>query len=290
MDAIEAFLADHDGVISTPQARELGLSQRQVSHRVATGRWQRLSRGIFLSSQHHLTDTARVRVAVVTHRAVADRTAAAFWHGLIPDLPPKVTVSAPRTIHGNAHTPVTVDLKRRTFPAEDLEELRGITVTRQSLTVLAAAGELDDGVALVDRALQNGDVTIESLCTTLDRNSGAHGLQIARELVSVLETGSQSVAERLFVELLTLHQITGWVQQLDLFGKPLDFAWPEHRVAVEINGWSFHRTHSRFESDGNKAASLAAIGWLLLPFSWKAIRYDGEECMRKLTSALYSQT
>ena len=290
VDAIEEFLADHDGIISARQARELGLSQRQVSYRAKQQRWQRLSRGIYMSGQHHLTDTARVRVAVETHDAVADRTGAAFWHGLIPELPVAVTVSAPRTVHGKAVSPVAVALKRRTFPAEDLEELRGITVTRRPLTVMSAAAELDDGVALVDRTLQTGDVTIESLCSTLDRNSGAHGLQVARELVSVLETGSQSVAERRFAELLTLHKITGWVQQLDLFGKPLDFAWPDYRVAVEINGWSYHRTHSRFESDGHKAATLASMGWLLLPFSWKAVRYDGEECMRKLTSALYSQT
>lgn len=32
------------------------------------------------------------------------------------------------------------------------------------------------------------------------------------------------------------------------------------------------------------------MGWLLLPFSWKAVRYDGEESMRKLTSALCAQT
>ncbi|MFZ2510524.1 MAG: type IV toxin-antitoxin system AbiEi family antitoxin domain-containing protein [Gordonia sp. (in: high G+C Gram-positive bacteria)] len=289
MDAVEEFLADHDGIISMRQARGLGLSQRQVAYRAKKQRWQRLSRGIYMSGQHHLTDVARVRVAVETHDAVADRTAAAFWHGLICELPIAVTVSAPRTVHGKATSPVAASVRRRTFPAEDLEELRGISVTRKSLTVLAAAAELDDGVALVDRTLQTGDVTIESLCSALDRNSGLHGLQVARELVEVLESGSQSVAERLFVDLLKLHQITGWVQQLDLFGKPLDFAWPEHRVAVEINGWSYHRTHSRFESDGSKAATLAAMGWLLLPFSWKAVRYDGEESMRKLTSALYAQ-
>lgn len=105
MDAVEEFLADHDGIISMRQARELGLSQRQVAYRAKKQRWQRLSRGIYLSGQHHLTDVARVRVAVETHGAVADRTAAAFWHGLIPELPLEVTVSSPRTVHGKAISP-----------------------------------------------------------------------------------------------------------------------------------------------------------------------------------------
>lgn len=84
-------------------------------------------------------------------------------------------------------------------------------MTRKSLTVLTAAAKHDGGVALVDRTLQTGEVTIGSLCSALDRNSGLHGLLFARELVEVLEAGSQSVAERLFVDLLNLHQITGWV-------------------------------------------------------------------------------
>ncbi|GAA3965371.1 type IV toxin-antitoxin system AbiEi family antitoxin domain-containing protein [Gordonia caeni] len=288
MDPVDAFLADHDGVITTSQARSLGLTQRQVSRRLKAGRWLTMSRGVHLSSQHHLTDVARVRVAVATHRAVADRTAAAFWHGLIDTLPPVVTVSAPRSVHGQTQSPFAVSVKRRSFPAEDQEELRGIKVTRRPLTVLAAAQEVDDGAALIDRALQQGEVTIESLRAALDRNS-AHGLSLARELIAVLEAGSESTAERLFVEILRLHEITGWVQQFQLAGRRLDFAWPARRVAVEINGWSYHRTHSRFESDSDKAASLAAIGWLLLPFSWKAIRYDAEDCVLKLTNALNSR-
>lgn len=289
MDPVDAFLADHDGVITTAQARALGLTQRQVSGRLRTGRWLPMSRGVHLSSQHHLTDVARVRVAVATHRAVADRTAAAFWHGLIDELPPVVTVSAPRSVHGQTQSSVAVSVKRRTFPTEDQEVLRDLKVTRRPLTVLAAAQDVDDGAALIDRALQQGEVTVESLRASLDRNS-AHGLGLARELLAVLEAGSESAAERLFVDLLRLHEITGWVQQFQLGGRRLDFAWPARRVAVEINGWSYHRTHSRFESDGDKAASLAAVGWLLLPFSWKAIRYTPEDCMLKLTGALNSQT
>lgn len=289
-DAIERFLADHDGIITTAQARTLGLSQRQIHYRIKSGRWQAMSRGVHLSAQHHLTEPARVRLAVAAHGAVADRTAAAFWHGLIDELPPVVTVSAPRNAHAKTSSPVSVSVMRRTFPAEDVEELRGISVTRRPLTVLTAAQEVDDGAALIDRALQKGEVTTESLTASLKRNSGAHGMGVARELLDVLASDSESAAERAFVELLQLHQITGWVQQYRLGNRRLDFAWPAKRVAVEINGWAFHRSHSRFQADGDKAATLAAIGWLLLPFSWQAINDDAEASIAKLASALSSRS
>ena len=64
----------------------------------------------------------------------------------------------------------------------------------------------------------------------------------------------------------------------------------QRRVAVEINGWAYHRSSDRFEADGDKAARLAAAGWLELPLTWKAIRYRPEECIARLVAALNSRT
>jgi hypothetical protein len=43
----------------------------------------------------------------------------------------------------------------------------------------------------------------------------------------------------------------------------LDFAWPEHRVALEVEGWG-HRTKARFGKDLRKYNALAAMGWRLV--------------------------
>lgn len=284
--AVEAHLADHDGIITTEQAYALGLSERQVRRLAATGCWQRLARGVYLSAQHHFTDRARLRAAVAAHHGVADRTAAAFWHGLLDDLPPRVTLSAPRSTRGSAQGPLAVSVRRRTFPDEDVEMLGGLAVTRRPLTVLAAAGELDDGAALIDRSLQTGAVSVEALCRSLDRNTGKHGLAVARELVRVLTVGSQSEAERRWVDLLTLHRIDGWVQQYPFGHWTLDFAWPALKVAVEIQGWAYHRDARRFQADTAKAAALAAAGWLELPFTWHHLTGDPERCVAQLCSAL----
>jgi hypothetical protein len=43
----------------------------------------------------------------------------------------------------------------------------------------------------------------------------------------------------------------------------LDFAWVEHRVALEVEGWG-HRTKARFGKDVAKYNALAGMGWRLI--------------------------
>lgn len=59
----------------------------------------------------------------------------------------------------------------------------------------------------------------------------------------------------------------------------MDFAWPEYRVAVEIEGgvWSMGR-HNRpkgFIADTEKYNAAAELGWIVLRFTAQAIR-DGK--------------
>jgi hypothetical protein len=43
----------------------------------------------------------------------------------------------------------------------------------------------------------------------------------------------------------------------------VDFAWPEHRVALEVEGWG-HRTKARYGKDLDKYNALAGLGWRLI--------------------------
>jgi len=64
----------------------------------------------------------------------------------------------------------------------------------------------------------------------------------------------------------------------------IDFAWPEHRVAVEIEGgdWSGGR-HLRgkgFNLDASKYNALTLAGWRLLRFTGTMIETDPFGCVR----------
>ena len=47
----------------------------------------------------------------------------------------------------------------------------------------------------------------------------------------------------------------------------LDIAFPDHRVAVELDGWAYHRSRESFASDRTRDVELSALGWLVLRFT-----------------------
>lgn len=128
----------------------------------------------------------------------------------------------------------------------------------------------------MDRALQTDAVTVEDMAAALDRNPRAHGMSEAWKIFDVACGDTESEAERLFAELLTLHGITGWYPQLAFRGYAIDFAFPEFKLAVEINGWAFHRSQKRWMSDQNKSNALTASGWSVLNYSWHHLTEDPE--------------
>jgi very-short-patch-repair endonuclease len=47
-----------------------------------------------------------------------------------------------------------------------------------------------------------------------------------------------------------------------------DLAWPEYRLAVEVDGWETHGTREAFQDDRTRDACMGAIGWQTLRFTW----------------------
>ncbi len=280
-------LAEHDGVISTDEALALGMSADQVHRRVASGLWVPHARSVFLSAEHRMTDAARVRIALAANGGVADRSSAAWLHGLTDDLPDEVTLSVPRSAHGAACL-VPTSVRRRTFPHEDLTTVRGLRATALPLTLLAASSELgaDEGIALMDRALQTRCVTLKELRAALERNSGTHGMRLARTILTAAEDLSESELERRFVRFLRKHGIVGWTQQVWIGGRRMDFVWPAERVVVSLHGWAFHRSHSRWETDQETTSALAALGWVPLIYTGKRLEYRPEDVLRELCHTL----
>lgn len=283
--AVAAFLAVHDGIITTKQAADRGLTRHHIDGKVRRGEWLRLAPGVFRSSAHDYTETAMVRAVVVAHRGTADGTTAAWWLGMLTQLPMPLTLSC---LNKPAPTdwPVDVRVSRRGLRSEMVTQSRDLAVTIKPLTALIAAVELPDGSAFLDRMLQIRQVSLDELQRAVVAATGMHGIVQARTLLKVASSDSESEAERLFVRLLKGRCITGWVQQMWSGRFRLDFAWPEQQVAVEISGWAFHRYQDRHTNDINKANHLEAIGWRKLEFNWHMLNDSGEDCIDQVVALL----
>lgn len=104
-------------------------------------------------------------------------------------------------------------------------------------TALEAAATLPDGATFLDRALQRG-LPFAELSAAHDRNIGAAGIPRARLLLVEAADRADSRAERRLVGHLRRAGIDGFVLGLPFGPWFIDIAFPERRLAVEIDGWA----------------------------------------------------
>jgi hypothetical protein len=69
-------------------------------------------------------------------------------------------------------------------------------------------------------------------------------------------------------------------------GYRIDLAFEDEKVAVEMDGESFHSTRDQRETDRRRDAALAALGWLTLRFSYRRLHDDINGCRRDTLAAL----
>ena len=129
-------------------------------------------------------------------------------------------------------------------------------------------------------------MTLAGLHPRLERNPRGRGIVLARKLVGVLDADTESAAGRLFIALLRAEEIGGWVQQYPFQGWFVDVAWPDWKVAVEIDGWAFHRDHKSFRRDASKRNALVRAGWLPLSFTGHDVHDEPAATAETLTGVL----
>lgn len=79
---------------------------------------------------------------------------------------------------------------------------------------------------------------------------------------------SMSYPERWFVEVAEREGITGFVRELKFYRFFLDFAWPEKKFCIEIDGEQHQRFENRKINDQEKDRLLKEEGWTEIRVSW----------------------
>jgi very-short-patch-repair endonuclease len=79
---------------------------------------------------------------------------------------------------------------------------------------------------------------------------------------------ADSAAERLLVRILRDGGVSGWVLGHAFGPWRIDLAFPDRKVAVEVDGWAWHVDAERFASDRRKQNALVRAGWVPLRFTW----------------------
>ncbi|WP_307827056.1 endonuclease domain-containing protein [Gordonia rubripertincta] len=145
--------------------------------------------------------------------------------------------------------------------------MRGdLRVTGIALSALEGAVEL--GAEVIDSALQQRRISVERLEEAYRRRYRCVGAAEMGPMVELLESGARSAAERRAVTILDEAGIGGWVANHPSCGYEIDVAFIPRMVAVELDGFAFHRDAGTFQRDRTRRNALIAAGWTVLNFTW----------------------
>jgi very-short-patch-repair endonuclease len=97
---------------------------------------------------------------------------------------------------------------------------------------------------------------------------------------------ADSAAERLLISLLRDSGLTGWERGLPFERWIIDVAFPEARLAIEVDGWAWHTDVDRFRADRRKGNALVRAGWQVLRFTWHDLTNQPAHVVLEIRSAL----
>lgn len=175
--------------------------------------------------------------------------------------------------------------RRKNFDPESEQCVvrRGFPVTTLARTVidswplLPAAERRPLALDLARRGL----VTAEDLDAALDERPNVAGRRTLRQTIDLIADGCQSELEAHGVLSVFRHRsLPPSVGQLRIplptGSIRLDRAWPEVKLAVELDGARYHTSPEDRRRDLARDAALAALGWVVLRFTFADVLRDAK--------------
>jgi very-short-patch-repair endonuclease len=122
----------------------------------------------------------------------------------------------------------------------------------------------------------------------LDRCQASPGAGNLRALLA-RQAGPQitkSRAERLALKLIREAGLPAPLTNVRPQGYTVDMFWPDRRLIVETDGFSFHGHRRAFESDRRRDAVLVAAGYRVIRITWRQLTEQPLRVIAILAQAL----
>ncbi|SKB03171.1 hypothetical protein [Aeromicrobium choanae] len=277
-------------VLTTAQANSLH-GRSAVRHRLATGRWQRPTRGVIVTHSGPLTADQRERVVLAAcppGSALAGLTAATRL-GLRGFEPSQVHVVLP----SGAKRPSTAAVVHWStmLGTEDVPANRSPRMTSLERSVIDAASWASTKQAarvLVIAAFQQRLTNVRRMRDALSRRGPCRHRAVIIQSILDAAGGIQSLPERDFDEIRLLAGLPRPSRQVRAEGQDhryyLDVWWEESHLAVEIHGIP-HLAVEQWSDDLHRTNELVIDGRRVLVFSSFAIRHQRDLVIDQLRRA-----
>jgi very-short-patch-repair endonuclease len=90
--------------------------------------------------------------------------------------------------------------------------------------------------------------------------------------------------------LLRGAKISGWKANYPVCGYVVDIAFPEQKVAIEVDGWAFHSDQQAFQHDRRRQNYLILHGWQVLRFTWLDLVEYPQRVLAAIRSAISARS
>lgn len=266
------------GLIERRQLQEQGLSPQVINRWVSSGRLILVYRGVYRLAGAPVTWEQQLLAGVLAagDDAVAShRSAGRLWE-VIDDDVLELTVPAARRVRlGGLHVHRSQDLEGARVVLR--HGIRTTTPLRMfvDLGAVVSARTLEDAF---DRALSRRLVTVAGVEAALDElgRKGRSGAGVLRCVLDQRALGTvrpDGLLEPRMARLLrgfglpaAAFQYEVWVD--GRFVARIDFAYPEIRLAIEVDGYEAHASPAAFQADRDRQNELTRLGWTILRFTW----------------------
>ncbi|MFK8024781.1 MAG: type IV toxin-antitoxin system AbiEi family antitoxin domain-containing protein [Ilumatobacter sp.] len=296
---VARLAAEQDGVVSTQDLRELGLTPKQVRRRVDAGWLTKAAPRVFRITGSPDTHRQRLRIGLLSlgPQSWVSYEAAAALHGLDRSDRDAVEFTVPR---GGAQASLDATVHTTTmWSASDAAHVTGLRTTSATRTIIDLAHSRAPQArveAAFDSAVRSGashpQVLAERL-TTL-RGSGRWGCRLIDRILP--DSGVESPLERRFLRLVVgagLPRPIMQAVQRDLDGRHVarvDFFYEHQRLAVEVTGRRGHVSDRERSRDAQRRNELQELGIAVIEFTSTTIRNDPLLVIASLRRALAART
>jgi hypothetical protein len=263
-------MAAQYGAATVGQFNAAGIPVSTVSQWVKDGFLVRLQRGVvgLAGDPPTLERKCWAALKACPTAALSHRTATYFWELYAEEPPVEIVVKRNRS-------PELRDVVvHRTRDDFERHKRNGLWVTSPMRSVLDLGAVEPQAVRL---AVEKGRVAnlftvaaLEWQLAEVARN-GRRGAGPLRAVLDEWALGSKrpdGVLEPRFARLAASHGLPRPVFQHRVGEYRLDFAYPELKIAIEVDGYAFHSGLDAYQRDRDRQNHLVAHGWTVLRFTW----------------------
>jgi hypothetical protein len=281
--AISELARRQHGVVGRSQLAALGVTRREIEHRVRRRLLHRVHRGVYAVGHLALSRYGRFMAAVLAcgeGAALSHFSAAVLW-AILDDRGQPIHVTAEKqrrcrgiTVH---HAPLEGERVKR----------HGIVVTTPARTIVDLADVVTKRRTL-ERAIDEADYLRLDWSDAAPRR-GRTGSGLLTSVLAVHEPGTTRTLSQFEEAFLVFCDCRGFPRpevNCCIEGYVCDFVWREQRVIVETDGWQAHGTRRARERDPVRDAELQLAGWKVLRITWRRFAEDRYAVAALMTKAL----